>query len=488
MKAADLVAWLKPRLQDGSPRNRQMQDLLLEAVLNGRIPAGQKLPSSRCLASQLGVARNTVIDAYENLIAQGCLLTRPGSGTYAAAIESEAMADGPNMALPPLEPPRLSRRGSALLQGQVGAAPRQWGAFMPGVPDVTEFPASIWLRLHNRQWRQRRPERLSYAPAGGLPALREALAAHVHATRSVRCEPEQIIITNGSHQGVDLAARLLCDPGEAVWLEDPCYWGLRASLLSHGLRLEAMPVDGEGMLWPPGAAAPRLMVVTPSHQYPLGMVMSLARRQQLIEQCHAGGGWILEDDYDSEFRYASRPLPSLQGLEGGTRVLYLGSFSKTLFPGLRLGYLVVPKPLAAAFARASSELFREGQLLQQATLADFIQEGHLAAHVRRMRTLYGQRRERLLAAIQHEFGEHLPVLGSKAGLHLVLGLPETVDDGALTDAAAAIGIAVRPLSRYYADPARAPRGLLLGYACVPDDEIAPAFSRLATVIRAVLAA
>jgi len=487
MKDTNLADWLLQHLHGEGAMNRQLHDLLLRAVLQGQLAAGSKLPSTRWLAQQLGVARNTVIDAYDNLLAQGCLLTRAGSGTYVAEVEREPPLGlgraGAHKAVAPAAP-TLSRRGSALL-AQAGVSARQWGAFMPGVPDVTEFPVRTWLRLHNRRWHEAKPERLSYAPGGGLPELREALAEHLRVARSVQCTAAQIIITSGSHQAVDLVARLLTDPGDTVWLEEPCYWGLRSTLQSLSLRALAQPVDAEGLSWPGRfkGAAPRLVLATPSHQYPLGMVMSLARRQQLLEHCRQHGSWIVEDDYDSEFRFGTRPIASLQGLDGGDRVLYVGSFSKTLFPGLRLGYLVVPKALAAPFAKASAELYREGQLQQQATLADFIRDGHLGNHVRRMRTLYGKRRECLLAAVQSNFGDALPVLGDNAGLHLVLQLPEGTDDRAIEASAAKAGIAVRALSSYYSNPASARRGLLLGYACVPEARIAPAFRTLAEVLR-----
>nr|WP_321167589.1 PLP-dependent aminotransferase family protein [uncultured Roseateles sp.] len=479
----DLADWLQQHLREGQAVNRQLHELLLQAVLQGRLAAGSKLPSSRWLAQQLGVSRNTVIDAYENLRAQGCLDTRQGSGSYVAEVEREVPQVPPRQGRPK-EAPTLSKRGRLLLD-QAGVSARQWGAFMPGVPDVTEFPVRTWLRLHNRRWREAQPERLSYAPGGGLPALREALAEHLRGARSVQCTAEQIIITSGSHQAVDLVARLLTDAGDTVWLEEPCYWGLRSTLQSLDLNLVAQAVDSEGLRWPsrPRGAMPRLVLATPSHQYPLGMVMSLARRQHLLEQCRSHGSWIVEDDYDSEFRFGTRPIASLQGLDGGDRVLYVGSFSKTLFPGLRLGYLVVPASLAPLFAKASAELYREGQMQQQATLADFIQQGHLGSHTRRMRTLYGRRREALLAAVHEQFGAQLPVLGDNAGLHLVLQLPAGTDDCALEAAAAAAGIAVRALSRYYSRPASLQRGLLLGYACVPEHRIGPAFQTLAGVIR-----
>jgi GntR family transcriptional regulator/MocR family aminotransferase len=489
MTTIALSDWLLERLdrQGGLALYRQLHTALLAAVLEGQLPAGRKLPSSRLLARELGVARNTVIEVYETLCAQGCLESRHGSGTYVADLSAERPVDMPRPApsaqAAPLAP-ALSARGRALVD-DARVFPRQWGAFMPGVPDVTEFPTRIWARLHNRHWNSASPERLSYAPVGGLPELRAALAEHLRTARSVACEPEQIVITTGIHQSVDLTARLLADPGDTVWLEDPCYWGLRKSLQSLGLALQAVPVDAEGLNWAAASAEPppRFVIATPSHQYPLGMVMSLGRRQALLEYCRAHGSWIIEDDYDSEFRYGTRPITSLQGLDRNGIVIYVGSFSKTLFPGLRLGYIVAPMHLAGAFAKGVAELYREGQLQQQAMLADFITEGHFGAHIRRMRGLYSRRRQALLEAIRAEFGDRLEVTGDNAGLHLILRLPAQVDDQAVARDAFEANIATRPLSSYYHTASERCPGLLLGYACVPDAAIAPNFAVLARVLR-----
>jgi GntR family transcriptional regulator/MocR family aminotransferase len=259
---------------------------------------------------------------------------------------------------------------------------------------------------------------------------------------------------------------------------------VRSVLQVSGLDLRAIRVDSEGIDPSPDDLAnpPKLMLVTPSHQYPLGMVMSLARRRMLLEYARQHRCWIIEDDYDSEFRYGSRPLASLQGLDTAGQVIYVGSFGKTLFPGLRIGYIVVPEALAASFATASAELYREGQLLQQAVLAEFIAEGHFTSHIRRMRALYGQRRELMLATIAKRYGGKLDIVGGDAGLHLVLRLPDHVDDRAVAARALAENIVVRPLSGYFARRADAHSGLLIGYACVPDEEIEPAFETLAGVI------
>jgi GntR family transcriptional regulator/MocR family aminotransferase len=374
-----------------------------------------------------------------------------------------------------------------LLAG-AGVSKRQWGAFMPGVPDVTRFPVRVWSRLQNKYWRRARHDLLTYAPGGGSALLRHTLADYLRASRSVRCTPQQVVITTGIHQSIDLAVRLLSDPGDVIWTEDPCYWGVRSVLHVSGLQARPIAVDEEGIN--PDAAdlaqPPKLMLVTPSHQYPLGMVMSLARRRMLLEYARQNQCWIVEDDYDSEFRYGSRPLASLQGLDTAGQVIYVGSFGKTLFPGLRVGYIVVPEALAESFATASAELYREGQLLQQAVLAEFIAEGHFASHIRKMRTLYGQRRQILLDAAAHRYGDAFAAVGGDAGLHLVMQLPGDVDDRVAAAAALERNVVVRPLSGYYADASRASAGLLLGYACVPDEEIAPAFDTLADAIEPTL--
>ncbi|MFP4893991.1 PLP-dependent aminotransferase family protein [Paraburkholderia sp. EG304] len=500
-----LSDWLAQRLDrsDNQPLYRQLHRLLQQAILSRELSAGTRLPPSRLLAQELGLARNTVIQVYEQLALEGYVSSSTGRGTFVADTSPDEIVGaidkapdaGAKLALPPAldhyaaSPPpaqqALSARGQRLLRG-IGVSKRQLGAFMPGVPDVTRFPARVWTRLHNKYWRRPRQDLLTYAPAGGLPLLRRALADYLRASRSVRCTPEQVVITTGIHQSIDLAVRLLSDPGEVIWTEDPCYWGVRSVLQVSGLQPKPIPVDEEGIN--PSVAdlalPPKLMLVTPSHQYPLGMVMSLARRRMLLEYARQHHCWIIEDDYDSEFRYGSRPLASLQGLDDAGQVIYVGSFGKTLFPGLRVGYIVLPEPLAETFATASAELYREGQLLQQAVLAEFIAEGHLASHIRKMRTLYGQRRQILLEAAARRYGDALAVAGGDAGLHLVMRLPDDISDHAVAHAALERNVVVRPLSGYYADPSRASAGLLLGYACVPDHEIPPAFDTLAEALDA----
>ncbi|MES3022648.1 MAG: PLP-dependent aminotransferase family protein [Pseudomonadota bacterium] len=489
MLTATLSDYLLQRLDrsPGKPVNRQIYRLVREAVLDGVLGEGLQLPSSRELARQLKLSRNTVIYAYEQLLAEGYLASRKGAGTYIARTVPDLS--------PPLAPPPqptaargasigLSTRGAALVGG-AGAHSVQWGAFLPGVPDVTRFPNVIWNRLHSTLWRRSRPEMLSYSSGGGHLPLREAIADYLRVARSVNCHAGQVIITAGIHQSIDLVAKLLADPGERAWVEEPCYWGTHNVLNALNLETVPIPVDADGITFDEAKLRhpPRFIFVTPSHQYPLGSVMSLSRRRRLLEYAAAKQAWIIEDDYDSEFRYNGRPLAALQGMDACERVLYLGSFSKTLFPGLRIGYIVVPEALARAFATGVSELYRGGQVFTQAVLAEFMEKGYFSSHIRRMRILYARRRQLLQDAITASFGERLAIAGGDAGLHLTLLLPDDCDDIAVSAQAQQEGIIARPLSRYYKQIGFAKKGLLLGYAGVPDELIGPCFQRLAAIIK-----
>ncbi|AUH00592.1 PLP-dependent aminotransferase family protein [Prodigiosinella confusarubida] len=464
--------------------NKRLYDTIRLAILEGAITAGRRLPSSRDLAQQLSLSRNTVIAAYEQLLAEGYIETRTGSGTYV----TEQL---PDTAIPNLrddtEPApspvvqEFSRRGLHLL-GYAGASAKQWGAFMPGIPDITSFPHDLWRRLQTRLARRLKPEQLSYSPIGGCPELQRSLVDYLRIARSVECTPDQILITEGTHQAMDLLAKMLCNPGDLAWLEDPCYWGMRNVLTINGLRVAPIEVDEQGMVPPDKVSpqwVPRLICVTPSHQYPLGSVMSLARRQRLLALAQEHGSWVIEDDYDSEFRFSGSPIPALQGLKNQPPVIYIGTFSKTLYPGLRVSYMVLPPHLAQELKIAHAELYRGGHLLTQLTLSQFISEGHYAAHIRRMRLLYARRRTLLSELIVQHLGEDYLGYNSNAGLHLIMRLPDTVDDVVLSARILQRGVMVKPLSSYYLHPTHQ-RGLLLGYASVDEDEMVRAFGVIVT--------
>jgi len=471
--------------------HRQLYTILQSGIRDAVLPAGLKLPPTRLLAEALGIARNTVVHVYEQLALEGYVQAGVGRGTFVATVGPRLHVDragaparpAPSVARRAL----LSRRGGQTVR-EAGAARVQWGAFTPGVPEVRMFPAQVWNWLHARLWRNATPEQLTYATGAGDAGLREAVAEYLQGTRGVVCTPEQVVITSGTQQSLYLVAQLLADPGDAVWLEDPGYWGARSVFSASGLKLVPVGVDGDGLA-PTSEQLrqpPRLMFVSPSHQYPTGALMSHGRRRQLLDYAAAHGVWVVEDDYDSEFRYGARPLPALQGLDQHGRTIYLGTFSKTLFPAMRLAYLVLPPDLVEGFARALNELFREGQTMQQAVLARFMAEGHYASHIRRMRAVYSARHDALMQAIEHHFGESLPVIGGDAGLHLVLGLTQQVDDHAVAQHAQRAGVTTRPLSLYHIRQPAAGKGLLLGYGAVREEEIGPSFARLAKVLRGYL--
>lgn len=489
--------WMDLRKADPrQPANRALYGCLRQAILDGSLPASSRLPPSRDLASELKLSRNTVMHAYEQLLAEGYLRTLTGSGTFVADVvpdnilwtrtgAASRLKTGDDQA--PAIP--LSGRGRGLVK-DASASSIQWGAFVPGVPDVTEFPYRKFTQISARLWRRPPPELLSYSSGGGYYELRHELAIHLRQARSVNCDPDQIVITEGVHQAVDLIARLLGDPQDKVWVEEPGYWGIRSVLTINGLRVESVPVDEEGLA--PEARhhgrPPKLIFVTPSHQYPLGSVMSLRRRLALLEYASQHSSWIVEDDYDSEFRFSGHPIPSLQGLVPDAPVIYVGTFSKTLYPGMRSAYMVLPKGLAASFSKAHSELYREGHLLTQATLAEFIKAGYYAAHIRRMRLIYASRRTALIAFIEKWLGSGwLHPYDSNAGLHLVLSLPNEMNDVQVARAALERAVAVRPLSKYYAgQPTES--GLLMGFACVSEQEMRAPFEILVECLRAQNAA
>lgn len=460
------------------PLYRQLYESVRAAILAGRLRGGTRLPATRTLAETLGLSRASVVNAYELLFAEGYVTGSVGSGTYVATVLPDALLTA-GTAQPPASL-TLPTRPASLGAVDTGA-PR---AFRAGIPALDMSPLAEWERVAARRLRRLPRELLAYGdPAGYLP-LREALADYLGASRAVVCHPDRIIIVAGAQQGLDLAARVLLAPGDAVWLEDPGYAGTREAWRAAGARLVPVPVDAEGLDPAAGEAlapAARLAYVTPSHQYPTGTTMPLPRRLALLDWARRAESWIVEDDYDSEFRYAGRPLPAMQGLQSDSRVIYVGSFSKVLFPGLRLGYLVVPDSLVEAFLRTRLYMDRHPPAIDQAILADYLAEGYFVRHIRRMRKLYATRQAALVEAARRELSGRLDVQPAEAGLHLVGWLPPGADDRATEQLAAAHGVEAPALSGYATLPLARP-GLLLGYAAIPEPAIRAGVTALARAL------
>lgn len=476
------------------PMHRQLYEALRRAILAGQFGARSRLPSTRGLAVQLGVSRMTVVNAYEQLLAEGYTEGRTGSGTFVASTLPEQLLqiqDTGERRRPRTQArpnPFLSKRGRWLAQPRAVKLRVEedqcFQAFQNGTAAVDEFPFNIWSRLAMRRLRRPPRELLGYGDPAGYRPLRASIAQYLRASRAVRCEPDQVIIVAGAQQALDLIARVLLDADDAVWVEDPCYLGARDAFNSAGAKIVSVPVDADGFdltaALKRGKDA-RLVYVTPSHQFPLGVTMSLSRRLALLEWSSHAGAWVIEDDYNSEYRYAGRPLASLQGLDAEGRVLYVGTFSKTIFPALRLGCLVVPSNLVDIFAAARALADRHSATIDQAILADFIEEGHFSRHIRRMRVLYEERQEVLVAAAKRELSGLLDVSPAEAGMHLVGWLPEDVSDKAASESAARHRVKAAPLSAYSLEP-RARGGLVLGYTSLNARQIKDGVRRLAQAL------
>ncbi|MEA1647659.1 PLP-dependent aminotransferase family protein [Nitrospirillum sp. BR 11164] len=473
---------------------RALHDQLRAAILDGRLAPGLPLPPSRTLARDLGLSRTTVVTVYDLLLSEGYVVARTGAGTFVADTGAKAQA-GAAAGGPPPGPPSGVRLNPALLAPGGARAPTLPPEvavnFRLGLPDTSDFPFDIWGRLYIRALRAFARAQPGYREPAGRPALRAAVAGHVSFTRAVACRAEDIVITAGAQQAFDLLARVLVTPDRpVVAMEDPGYASARGAFLAAGAQLHPVPVDGEGLVvdaLPPDAA---VVYVTPSHQFPLGVPLSPRRRQALLAYAAARGAVIVEDDYDGEFRYGGRPLDALQTLDGGARVFYVGTFSKSLFPALRLGFIAAPSWARDSVLRAKQVADWHAPVVEQDTLAAFMAEGHLARHVRRMRTVYDERRTALLGALAAHCGDLLDPVPAVAGLHLAVRFRRPVDADAVVAQALAVGIGVESLATYALRPAPegpAPgdvaAGLAFGYGGVGVDAIAPAVSRLAAILR-----
>ena len=472
------VIQINPRSE--IPVHRQIFDAWREGILTGRFSPGSRVPSTRELAAGLAVARSTVTHAYEQLIAEGYLTTARGSGTYVCSILPEQFmrASASKADDAAIEPP-LKLSHFALRVGDDyrydEATPAGWISFGSWSPDQESFPFSIWRRLIARHLRKPLPEHFAYTQqTQGLAALRREIAEYLSQSRAVRCTPEQVVVVNGSQQALDLCARLLLDPGDTVALEDPGYLGARRIFTAAGAQLQPIRVDAEGLICSGIGSEAKLVYVTPSHQFPTGAAMSLARRQELIEWARRRRSTIIEDDYDSEYRYGGAPLPSLQGIATETPVIYCGTFSKILFPGLRVGYMVAPPTLVPLLRRAKWLSDRNTSMLEQAALADFLHEGHLQRHLRRMRRVYEGRYHALHDALQRYFGPRARILGDAAGMHALVQF----DDPDIAARAAARGVRLRSAADYYLHSAP-PNQFILGFSTLGERAIREGIRRLA---------
>ncbi len=467
----------------GLTLQKALYEKLKAAMRQGRLLPGASLPGSREMAQELGMSRNGVIHAYEQLAAEGHVLATR-QGTVVAAL-------GLPMPSPPASPPAQGPLFQGLSRRSQGFDRRRSLAddllpLMPGIPALDAFPQAVWARHVAQVSKGAGPDTLCYRPSAGEPELRQAIATYMRAARGLQCHADQVFVTDGTQQALELVARLLADPGDLAWIEHPGYGGARSAFVSAGLRLQPVTVGPEGLDAPDAwwqQRTPRLLYTTPSHQYPLGSTLSLARRLHLIAQARAHGAWLIEDDYDSEFRHDGPPLAAMQGLEPHAPVVYVGTFSKTVFPALRLGFFVVPEALVDAVTGVVGAWCPRGHTLSQQALAAFIESGHFTRHLRHMRRLYRARQAALREAIEGHWPLPGQVLGGQAGMHLVLSLPRGFDDVALTRQALAQGLSPRALSAYGTGGIDGFQGLVMGYANTPEhrmNHLVKTLARLAT--------
>ncbi|MBA4182903.1 MAG: PLP-dependent aminotransferase family protein [Acidobacteria bacterium] len=478
-----------------SPLYRQIYEAIRRSILSGEFHSGRQLPASRLLATQIGVSRMTVINAYDQLLAEGYLESRAGAGTFVAEHLPEEFLQTLGIKLQKSDgetsPRNLKLSGYGKnISKEIGRILQNNQAtpiipFQHGLAAIDDFPFDVWAKLTSRCYQTLQRNRFGYGEPAGFYPLRESIAAYLKSARAVNCTPEQVIITNGAQHAFDLIGRILLEAKTEVWVENPCYFGARQAFQSVGAKLIPVPVDKNGFDLSAAlkqSRNARMVYVTPSHQFPLGVTMSLSRRLQLLEWASKAGSWIVEDDYDSELRYAGRPLASLQGLDRDGRVLYIGTFSKMIFPALRLGCLVVPRDLVEIFTAVRALNGSHSALIDQATLAAFITEGHLARHIRRMRRLYEERQEILISEAKKHLKGKLEVKKSVSGMHLIGWLNDDVKDYSVAKKAAEFGVKVAAVSSHsFTKQERG--GLILGYTAFNEEQIKKGVKQLAKAIK-----
>ena len=467
----------------------QLVSALRKLILSGQLRAGDRLPASRTLAQDQGVSRTTAINAYEQLTAEGLIESHVGSGTYVSDTIPAPAPQAPDRdhtgTMPRLA--HLSADASDQYFPRL-SHPETPRAFVTGMPAFDVFPMPLWARLASRHWRNPRSQIMRYPDPCGVPELRQAVSQHLRANRGVSCAAEEVFIFNGAQDAFNRIGAMLLDPGDAVWFENPGAIGARNSLISCGARLVPVPVDDQGMDVAFGRrTAPdfRLAFVTPAHQHPLGTTMTVERRFELLHAAKQAGAWIIEDDFVGEFHYGSHTPPPLKSFDTSGRVIYVGTFSKTMFPALRLGYVVAPPELVPFFRRISGATMQGAPSSIQAIMADFINEGHFAAHIRRMRGIYAERRDALMNAAVRQLSGVLTVQPTETGFHTIGDLVDPwLADVAVAQAAQAAGISTAPLSRFTIEPI-ARQAITLGFSAVPPAQITKGIGALAAVIKAL---
>ena len=458
--------------------------LLKSAIIDGRLAPSAKLPSSRELATNLKIARNTATYAYEQLHAEGYIITQHGAGSFVAEIDPQQRA--------PFAKTRASRKKQirSVASTELDFADLSYPRLRPlvsGSPDLDLFPREDWIRIYNRFIRRSSYSMLHYGHDIGYKPLRDAIAAHLATYRGINCDSDQILILCGSQQGIDLCSRTLCYPGDTVIIENPTYSGVRRALKHRGIKAIPIDIDKDGLIVSEAiTSAPnaRLAITTPSHQFPIGARLSAARRFELIRWANETDSWILEDDYDSEYRYAGQPIQAMQGIDTTGRVLYLCTFSKSLFPDVRIGYIVLPPHLVAPFAEARAINAGAPPVTFQATLATFMEEGRFHKHLRKTRKVYQARRDHLVEKIEKYCGNAIEIGPKDGGMHLTVFVKTGQSDQAISERARELGFEFPPLSRYASKPLKR-GGFVLGFASYSEQQIEDAIRGLAQAIARV---